>query len=60
LIIPDCKELKECQLQQYNIWPSWVYWKMSEVFGQFENFSFTTEISENFVITSSDYRDLRQ
>lgn len=33
---------------------------MSEAFGQFENFSFIIEISENFVITSSDYIDLRR
>lgn len=29
---------------------------MSEVFGQFENFSFTIEINENSVIISSDLR----
>lgn len=33
---------------------------MSEVFGQFENFSFTIEINDNFVITSSDYIGLRE
>lgn len=32
------------------------YWKMSEVFGQFENFYFSIKISERgFFITSSDY-----
>lgn len=29
---------------------------MSEVFGQLENFSFTIEISENFIITFRLYR----